>query len=97
MAVNDDRRVRPAGEPKAGADGNPRNKRNADREERTREFLALLIGITFSIIALVVVIGGLAGRFDQTLVDAMITALTSAAGGVWLYFFHRDRPGGGNR
>jgi hypothetical protein len=97
MTVNDDRRARPGSKPKAVADGNPRNERDAEREEGTRQFLARLIGITFSIIAVVVVIGGLAGRFDQTLVDAMITALSSAAAGVVLYFFHHDRPGGGDR
>lgn len=94
MAVNDDRRRQPAGKPVARTGSTQPDKRNADAEARTRQFLALLVGVTFSVMTLLVVIGGLAGRFDQTLVDAMVTASTSAAAGVWFYFFRGGKTGG---
>ena len=92
MAVNDD--TQPASEPAARTGRRQPNRRNADPEARTRQFLALLVGVTFSVMTLLVVIGGLAGRFDPTLVDAMITALTTAAAGVWVYFFRGGKTGG---
>jgi hypothetical protein len=94
MAVNDDRPAQPTAKPMARSGRRQPNKRNADPEARTRQFLALMVGVTFSVITLLVVIGGLAGRFDPTLVDAMITALTSAAAGVWVYFFRHGKTGG---
>lgn len=94
MTVNDDRRAQSAGKPVARTGGGQPNKRNTDPEARTRQVLALLVGVTFSVMTLLVVVGGLAGRFDQTLVDAMITALTSAAAGVWLHFFRHGKTGG---
>ena len=43
---------------------------------------------------MLIVIGGLAGRFDQALVGTVVTALAGAAPAVWTYMFHRNKAGG---
>lgn len=85
MAVSQDGTVRDGGDaPDKPAEG---------PEESTRRLVAVVVSITFSIGVLLVLIGGLAGRFNQTLVEAAVTALIAAAGAVWAYLFHRKRPG----
>jgi hypothetical protein len=46
------------------------------------------------IIAVLIVIGGLVGRFDQALVGTVVTTLAGAAGAVWAHLFHRSKAGG---
>jgi len=66
----------------------------ADPEAQTRRVVAIVVSTTFSTIALLIVIGGFVGRFDQTLVDAVVTALAGAAGAVWIYLFHQNKSRG---
>jgi len=94
MAVNEDRQVQqPMHASPVRDDGGPTG-RKSDLEAQTRRLVAILVSATFSAIALIIVIGGLMGRFDQTLVDAVVTALAGAAGTVWVYLFHRNKSEG---
>jgi hypothetical protein len=92
MAVDEDRQVdQGAHTPGIREDEPAENK--TDLEAQTRRLVAVLVSATFSVIALIVVIGGMIGRFDQVLVDAVVTALASAAGAVWVYLFQRKSGG----
>jgi hypothetical protein len=73
---------------------NEDDEAKADPEAQTRRVVAIVVSATFSMIALLVVIGGFVGRFDPTLVDAAFTAFAGAAATVWIYLFHQNKTRG---
>jgi hypothetical protein len=82
MVANDDNQPDPPSGP---------GERTPDPEAQTRRTLAVMIFSGFSLIALLVVIGGMVGKFDQTLVDAVVTAMAGSAATVAYFFFHNNQ------
>lgn len=82
MVANDDSQPDPPSGP-----GQPAT----DTEAQTRRTIAVMIISGFSLIALVVLIGAMAGKFDQTLADAVVTAWAGSAGAVAFFFFRNNR------
>ena len=94
MAVNDDRGAQSMGSPAVRDTGGAPGRHETDGLAATRRLVALAVSVTFLIIAVLIVIGGLVGRFDQALVGTVVTALAGAAGAVWAHLFHRGKAGG---
>jgi hypothetical protein len=57
--------------------------------EGTRRVLAYVLSVAFSLASVLVVIGGLFGKFDEELVDAAFGVLGSAATAVACFYFRR--------
>lgn len=59
--------------------------------ESTRRVLAYVLSVAFSVASVLVVIGGLIGKFDQELVDTAFGVLGSSTGAVACFYFRRSR------
>jgi hypothetical protein len=94
MAVNEGREVQRKTRKSTVRDDGGLVGRKADVDAQTRRVVAIVVSVTFSAIALLIVIGGMLGRFDQTLVGDVLAALVCAAGAIFAYLFYRSKAGG---
>jgi hypothetical protein len=56
----------------------------------TRNVLAIVVAATLALAVILVVVGGLIGRFPVGLVEDVLTVLAAPASAVAIYYFHRD-------
>jgi hypothetical protein len=56
----------------------------------TRHLLAVVVYLGFSVTAVLVIVGGLTGRFGPELVGCVVTATTASATAVVYHFFRRS-------
>jgi hypothetical protein len=66
-------------------------ERAPDPEDKIRKTLAIVLCGGFSLITVLIVIGGMVGKFDQTLVDGVVTAFAGSAVSVACFYFYRKR------
>jgi hypothetical protein len=60
----------------------------------TRNVLALVIAVSYALCAILVVIGGLEGKFGPEVVGPIVGALATSATAVAYFFFHRYQSKG---
>jgi hypothetical protein len=58
----------------------------------TRDLLAVVVYLGFSLTAVLVIVGGLTGRFGPELVGCVVTAATASATAVVYFYFRRSSP-----
>jgi hypothetical protein len=82
--------VEPQEWPVSTAPGPHLPERTGDAET-TRRVLAYVLCAAFSLASVLVVIGGLIGKFDQGLVDAVFGVLGSSTAAIACFYFRSNR------